>query len=34
LGDVLGFAAPWLLLTAIVVSALTGYVTLRMYVRL
>jgi cell division transport system permease protein len=34
LNDVLGFAAPWLLLTAIVVSALTGYVTLRMYVRL
>ena len=34
LNDVLGFAAPWLVLTAIVVSALTGYVTLRMYVRL
>jgi cell division transport system permease protein len=34
LGDVLLFAAPWLLLTAIVVSALTGYLTLRMYVRL
>jgi cell division transport system permease protein len=34
LNDVLGFAAPWLLLTAVVVSALTGYVTLRMYVRL
>jgi cell division transport system permease protein len=34
LGDVLGFAAPWLLLTAILVSALTGYLTLRMYVRL
>jgi cell division transport system permease protein len=33
-GDVFLFAAPWLLLTAIVVSALTGYVTLRMYVRL
>lgn len=32
--DVLGFAGPWLLLTAVVVSALTGYVTLRMYVRL
>jgi cell division transport system permease protein len=27
-------AAPWLFLTAIVVSALTGYVTLRLYVRL
>lgn len=34
LNDVLGFAAPWLFLTAIVVSAATGYVTLRMYVRL
>ena len=34
LGDVLLFAAPWLLLTAILVSALTGYLTLRMYVRL
>lgn len=34
LGDVLLFAAPWLLLTAIVVSSLTGYLTLRMYVRL
>jgi cell division transport system permease protein len=34
LSDVLGFAAPWLLLAAIVVSAGTGYVTLRMYVRL
>jgi cell division transport system permease protein len=34
LGDVLLFAAPWLLLTAIVVAALTGYLTLRMYVRL
>lgn len=32
--DVLGFAGPWLFLTAIVVSALTGYVTLRLYVRL
>lgn len=26
--------SPWLLLTAVVVSALTGYLTLRMYVRL
>lgn len=34
LSDVLLFAAPWLLFIAIVVSALTGYVTLRMYVRL
>jgi cell division transport system permease protein len=34
LGDVLLFAAPWLLLTAILVAALTGYLTLRMYVRL
>jgi cell division transport system permease protein len=34
MGDVLLFAAPWLLLIAIVVSALTGYLTLRMYVRL
>ena len=34
LSDVLLFAAPWLLLIAIGVSALTGYLTLRMYVRL
>jgi cell division transport system permease protein len=33
LGDVVG-VSPWLFLTAIVISALTGYVTLRMYVRL
>jgi cell division transport system permease protein len=26
--------SPWMLLTAVVVSALTGYLTLRMYVRL
>ncbi|MBO0839255.1 MAG: ABC transporter permease [Sciscionella sp.] len=33
LGDV-AFVSPWLLLAAIVISAVTGYVTLRMYVRL
>lgn len=34
LSDVLLFAAPWLFLVAIVVASLTGYLTLRMYVRL
>jgi cell division transport system permease protein len=33
LADV-GIVSPWLLITAIGISALTGYVTLRMYVRL
>ena len=27
------FVSPWLLLTAIGISAITGYVTLRLYVR-
>jgi cell division transport system permease protein len=34
LSDVLTFAGPWLLVIAIFASAATGYVTLRMYVRL
>jgi cell division transport system permease protein len=33
-GDLFLFAGPLMLVTAIMVSALTGYVTLRMYVRL
>ena len=29
----LAFVSPWLLLTSIGISAITGYVTLRLYVR-
>ncbi|GLZ30778.1 cell division protein FtsX [Lentzea sp. NBRC 105346] len=32
--DILVYAAPWMFLVAIMISAVTGYVTLRLYVRL
>jgi cell division transport system permease protein len=31
--DIMVGAAPWLILTSVVISAVTGYVTLRLYVR-
>jgi cell division transport system permease protein len=34
MADVLLFASPWLFATAIGISAVTGYITLRAYVRL